>query len=115
MPKAQSSTADIAAKAHRNPPLTRKRVVPRRRKKNKEKQASTILRINKQRKLRHIRRDYQHLKATVFCLFTRQEIQHLAVSCGFCQREVKKIFPFEFVLCCMLGSMLEDKRGFASI
>ena len=115
MPKAQSSTADIAAKAHRNPPLTRKRVVPRRRKKNKEKQASTILRINKQRKRRHIRRDYQHLKATVFCLFTRQEVQHLAVSCGFCQREVKKIFPFEFVLCCMLGSMLEDKRGFASI
>ncbi len=109
------TTIPSSAKARRNSPPSRKRVVPRRRKKNKKKRASVVLRIKQKRKLRHIRRDYQRLKATVFCLFTRQEVEQLAVSCGFCQREAKKIFPFEFVLCCMLGCMLEDKRGFASI
>lgn len=111
----QYTTSPSAAKARRNPPPTRKRAVPRRRKKNKQKRASALFRIKKQRKLRHIQRSYRRLKATVFTLFTRQEVEQLAVSCGFCQREAKKIFPFEFVLCCMLGCMLEDKRGFASI
>ncbi len=109
------TTGPSSAKARRNPPPTRTRLVPRRRKKNKKKQASTLIRIKRKRKLRHIRRDYWHLKATVFTLFTRQEVEQLAVNSGFCQRETKKIFPFEFVLCCMLGCMLEDKRGFASI
>jgi IS4 transposase len=72
-------------------------------------------RIKEERKRKHIRRAYQRLKSTVFTLFTRQEVEQLAVSCGFCQREAKKIFPFEFALCCMLASMLEAKRGFASV
>jgi len=115
MPNVQGSTARRVAKARRNPPSTRKQVIPRNRKKGEKKRASAVRRIKKERTLRHIRRDYRHLKATVFCLFTRQEVEQLAVSSGFCKREAKKIFPFEFVLCCMLGCMLEGKRGFASI
>ena len=109
------TTIPSSAKARRNPPPSRKRTPRRRRKKNKKKQASALPRIKEERKRKHIRRAYQHLKSTVFTLFTRQEVDQLAVSCGFCQREAKKIFPFEFALCCMLASMLEAKRGFASV
>ena len=115
MPKTQSSTSERSAKARRNPLPTRKRNRPRHRKKNKKKQASALPRIKEERKRKHIRRAYQHLKSTVFTLFTRQEVDQLAVSCGFCQRAKKKILPFEFALCCMLASMLEAKRGFASV
>ena len=110
-----SSTSLPVAKARRNPPPTRKRNKPRRRKKSTKKQGSALPRIKEERKRKHIRRAYQRLKSTVFTLFTRQEVEQLAVSCGFCQREAKKIFPFEFALCCMLASMLEAKRGFASV
>jgi hypothetical protein len=64
---------------------------------------------------KRIRRAYLSLESTVFQLFTREEVEQLAVASGFSQREAKQIRPFEFVLCCVLACMVEAKRGFASV
>ena len=115
MSDTQCTTSPSPAKARRNSPPSLKRARPRHRKKNKKKRASALPRIRQERKRKHLKRAYQHLKSTVFTLFTRQEVEQFAVSSGFCQRKPKKIFPFEFVLCCVLASLLEAKRGFVSV
>jgi len=55
------------------------------------------------------------LKQHVFGLFSTAEVEEVAKRCGFRQRTPQRIPPFAFVLCCALASLVESKRGFASV
>lgn len=58
---------------------------------------------------------YQRLRRQVLRLIDRDEVEALAREVGFTQREAKQIPAFEFVLCCVLATMVEGKRGFAGV
>jgi hypothetical protein len=51
----------------------------------------------------------------VLSLFSRHEVEEMAREAGFYRRKPKGIKAFEFVLCCALGAIVEQKRGFASV
>ncbi len=58
---------------------------------------------------------YRTLKAHVLDLFTRREIEELARKSGFYKRKPKEIHAHDFVVCCILASVAEGKRGFAAV
>lgn len=65
---------------------------------------------------RSIRRAYDELRTGVFDLVSREEVQQLARGHGYTVAAGDpKITPFEFVLCCALSSVAEQRRGFASV
>jgi IS4 transposase len=51
----------------------------------------------------------------VLNVLSRQEVEALAQETGFYLRKPKEIKAFEFTLCCALGAIVEQKRGFASV
>lgn len=55
------------------------------------------------------------LESNVLRLFSRKEVEDTVRECGFWQRVPQRVRPFEFVLHCALASVLEGKRGFASV
>jgi len=55
------------------------------------------------------------LQQRVFSLFTRDEVEALAVLSGYTQRRDRGIPPFEFALSCMLAATSEAKRSFATV
>ena len=59
---------------------------------------------------------YETMKENVFDLVSRDEVERLAREHKFAVcKEESKIPPFEFVLCCALSAVAEQKRGFASV
>lgn len=62
-----------------------------------------------------VRRTTATLKKHVFRLFTRSEVAREGRRTGFSRRKRYEIHPFDFVLCCTFGAVIECKRGFASI
>lgn len=62
-----------------------------------------------------MRKTYKRLKDYVFKLFTREEVEELARETGFYLRCPKSIPAFEFAICCAMSSLVEMKRGFASV
>ena len=62
-----------------------------------------------------VRRTTATLKKHVFRLFTRREVELEGRRTGFSRRKRCEIHPFDFVLCCAFGAVIESKRGFASI
>lgn len=55
------------------------------------------------------------MRTGVFGLLRRDEADELARDCQFRQRTPQQIPPLEFALCCALASVVEAKRGFASV
>ena len=117
MPGSHASTAAaFAARARRrNFPPARRRCRPRKATKRRLKPVQTPPPVVEKRARQHMRDSYNALESNVFQLFTRKEVEDEARACGFWQREPQRIRPFEFVLCCALASVLEAKRGFASV
>lgn len=77
---------------------------------------SDILQANREKKAkRRLRNVYQNLERQVFSLFKREEVEELARECGFYLREPREIRAFEFVVSCALASVVEGKRGFATV
>ena len=64
---------------------------------------------------RKVRRAYERLREGVLRLVTRRETAALARRTGYSQRTPQQLPPFEFALCCALASLVEGKRGFASV
>jgi len=58
---------------------------------------------------------FKSIREGVLDLLPRRRIKALAVETGFMQRLPKQIPPFEFLLCTMLTSAVENQRGFASL
>ena len=100
----------------RNPPRAHRRRIPRQpaRKKKRNRPASSG-RLQKDIERRRIRKACRHLKSCVFKLFNRAEVEKLARSNQFYIRTPKEITAFEFTICCALASLVETKRGFASV
>ncbi|MGC9420660.1 MAG: hypothetical protein ACP5EN_16975, partial [Rhodovulum sp.] len=71
--------------------------------------------IERRRNLRKSRCDFKRLKKYVFGLFSRGEVDELARKTGFYKRCPRQIPAFEFAVCCALASLVEAKRGFASV
>ena len=55
------------------------------------------------------------LQQRVFSLFSREEVEELAIIAGYTQRRDRGIPPFEFALGCMLAATCEAKRSFATV
>jgi hypothetical protein len=55
------------------------------------------------------------LQQRVFSLFTRDEVESVAILSGYTQRRDRGIPPFEFVLACVLAATCESKRSFAAV
>lgn len=115
MPRKQRTTEAQGTKAGRNPPPGRRKPPLRKPSKEKGKCPGSSERILERQARKRVARAYESLQARVLPLFSKEDIGAIAVSSGYCKREPRGIPPFEFVLCCVLGSMLEAKRGFASI
>jgi len=115
MPKGQRTTAAERAKAGRNPAPHRRKPSLRKSSKRKRKNPGAAERLVERQARKRVARAYESLQQTVLQLFSQQDVEAIAVSSGYCQRQPKEIPPFEFVLCCVLASMLEAKRGFASV
>ena len=117
MPSTQSSTAPAFAvrPRHRNFPPARRRRRPRKATKRRIKPVQTPPPVVETQSRRHVRDAYNARESNVFQLFTRKEVEDEARACGFWQRVPQRIGAFEFVLCCALASVLEAKRGFASV
>jgi hypothetical protein len=58
---------------------------------------------------------FEALRRDTLSLFTDAEVEHLARESGFYQRSPRAIRAMEFALCTALSSLVEAKRGFASI
>lgn len=102
--------------SRRNPPRARRRRVPRNAARKQKPQRQRLSeRLQKDRERNKIRRAFKHLKTNVFNLFTRKEVEEIAKECGFYIRKPKEIRAFEFAICCALSSVVEMKRGFASV
>jgi hypothetical protein len=118
MPGSHTSTTasqQKEKKLRRNPPPSRKRPSTRKATKQKRPPSKTVKRILEAQECKRVQKAYQNLKADVFQLFTKAEVEAEASKSGFCKRESGKIKPFEFVLCCVLAALVEPKRGFASV
>jgi len=114
-----SSTARRSG-TRRNPPRARRRRIPRRkalRQKRKETTSKGWLKRDNERRrnLRKSRGDFKRIKKHVFGLFSRGEVDELARKTGFYKRCPRQIPAFEFAVCCALASLVEAKRGFASV
>jgi len=69
-----------------------------------------------QKYLRSVGQAYEALQSGVFDLLSREEVEVLARENGYTLGAGDaKIPPLEFVLCCALSSVAEQKRGFASV
>lgn len=107
----------------RNPPRCRRRTTVRKNpaapnSRKSVKAPSLRKRLTKKRlpKIRtKIRSAYDRLRMGVLSLFSRNEVEEMAREAGFYRREPQEIQAFEFALCCALGAMVEQKRGFASV
>ena len=107
----------------RNPPRGRPRTTNRRasgvKKRRQPRNGKSLSeRLDRERKAkapRKARAAYQRLRRGVLQLVTEPEAERLARQTGFYRRAPKEIRAFEFALCCVLASVLEQKRGFASV
>jgi hypothetical protein len=75
----------------------------------------TVLNLRQGWQKKRIVRAYDKLKTHVFALFTEDEVDQIAIQTGFRKRTPLEIQPFAFALCCALASLVEAKRGFASV
>jgi hypothetical protein len=64
---------------------------------------------------RRAKKSYKELRRVTDGLIPRQEVEQLAREAGFTVRTPREIPVYEFVLCCALASIVEAKRGFASV
>ena len=100
-------------------PRTRQRPRSQARRRRRRKSGRSLaeqLKTRRKEKHRRIKRNaYRALKKDVLSLVTSTEIDELARSTGFYQREAREIRAFPFVLCCALAAVVEGKRGFASV
>ena len=64
---------------------------------------------------RRDKRAFDALSRDTLSLFTEVEVEALARESGFYQRTPRAIGAFEFALCTSLASIVEGKRGFASV
>jgi len=106
----------------RNPPRSRPRTTARRPAKARRRKAvppgPRTERPDRERTRadrRRQQRAYQRLCQGVLKLVTRAETEAVARTTGYYQREPQQLPAFEFALCCALASLVECKRGFASV
>lgn len=64
---------------------------------------------------RRARRSYRELKRSALGLFSGPEVEAIARQTKFCRRSSRAIGTLPFALCCALSSVVEGKRGFASV
>jgi len=70
----------------------------------------------RERKLgRRERWSFEALRRDTLSLLTEAEVEQLARESGFYQRSPRAIWALDFALCTALSSMVEAKRGFASV
>ena len=55
------------------------------------------------------------MQRNALSLFTGPEVERIARQTKFCQRSPRAIAALPFALCCALASVVEGKRGFASV
>ncbi len=121
--KARRYANNLETTRRRNPPRNRRRTTARRRpsvspnrKPGKAKGLKERLARQRQPKVRKkLRSAYDKLRTGVLSLFSKHEVEEMAREAGFYRREPQEIRAFEFVLCCALGAIVEQKRGFASV
>lgn len=65
--------------------------------------------------MRRARRSYRELKRNALDLFSGPEVEEIARQTKFCQRSPRAIAALPFALCCAMASVVEGKRGFASV
>lgn len=99
----------------RNPPHARRSRKPKKTAKRKGTKAKSVAKILKGFQKKRVVKAYESLESNVFRLITEQEVNQIATECGFQQRIPKEIRPFPFVICCALASLVEGKRGFATV
>jgi putative transposase len=119
------TNASKKASRPRNPPRSRPRTAARRRAKAKARRrkappdstrvSERLARSKKKAARQQQKQSYRSLRQGVLKLVTRRETEKLARETGYYQREPQQLRAFEFALCCALSSVVEFKRGFASV
>ncbi len=117
MPRTENRTRSSSrtSKSRRNPPRCRRNRKPRKSSEPEAQSKGTVQQLRQGWQKKRIVRAYDNLKTHVFGLFTEEEVNQVAVQTGFRQRIPLEIQPFPFTLCCALASLVEGKRGFATV
>jgi putative transposase len=117
MPRTKSSTlrSSRTSKSVSNPPRSRRSKRPRKGRSAQSPSKGAVHQLRQGWQKKRIVKAYDKLKTHVFALFTEEEVEQVAIQTGFRQRTPLEIQPFAFVLCCALASLVEAKRGFATV